>query len=131
MPHRLSALTLAAAALLLAFATALGAYASHGLDNVLEPDRLRTFEIAVQFQFFHSLGLLLVGLLLERQTAALLAKLAALALFAGTLLFCCGLYAASLDGPQILRSLAPIGGSTLIIGWLLLAVHSVLQCRQP
>jgi uncharacterized membrane protein YgdD (TMEM256/DUF423 family) len=125
MAGRLPQLTMAAAGLLLAIATGLGAYAAHGLDTVLAPDRLRTFEIAVDYQFVHGLGLLLVGLLLARRSAGLLIEISAPALFVGTLFFCGGLYASALEGPTLLRSLAPIGGSTLIVGWVVLAVGAL------
>ena len=53
-----SARTLAIAGLLLALATACGAFGAHALRNQLAPERLQLWETAVRYQFFQALGLL-------------------------------------------------------------------------
>jgi len=113
-------LLIAAGALLLALATALGAIASHALGGTLDADALHSFETAVQYQFIHSLGLLAVGVLAERQPSKPLILGAAL-LLVGVLLFCGGVYASSLDGPRFIARLAPTGGVSLIVAWVLVA----------
>lgn len=119
MEFRLTRTLIAFAALLLAVATALGAVASHAL--ALDPDALHSFETAVEYQFIHSLGLLAVSMLAERQPGSATLRIAALLLLVGILLFCGGVYASSLDGPQLIASMAPTGGIALIAGWLLVA----------
>lgn len=52
-----------AAALSIALATALGAFGTHALRPILTPGRFASFDIAVTYQFFHSLGLLGIGCL--------------------------------------------------------------------
>jgi uncharacterized membrane protein YgdD (TMEM256/DUF423 family) len=124
-------LLMSAAALLLALATGIGAIASHALEGSLDADALHAFETAVEYQFIHSLGLLAIAMLAERQPSRLL-LLAALLLFAGILLFCGGVYASSLDGPRLIARLAPTGGVALIGSWALVAVAVLHQTwRKP
>jgi uncharacterized membrane protein YgdD (TMEM256/DUF423 family) len=125
-------LLIAASALLLALATALGAIASHALGGSLDADALHSFETAVEYQFIHSLGLLAVAILAERQASRPLLIAAAL-LLAGILLFCGGVYASSLDGPGWIARLAPAGGMILIGSWLLAAaalLHAAFTSRK-
>jgi uncharacterized membrane protein YgdD (TMEM256/DUF423 family) len=110
---------MATAALLMAIATGLGAWASHGLANLLDASALRTFETAVGYQFVHALGMLGLGMFCTQQPGVRVPGLAALVLLAGILLFCGGLYASSLGGPEWIASLAPVGGIGLIVGWIL------------
>jgi uncharacterized membrane protein YgdD (TMEM256/DUF423 family) len=121
MNSALSRLLLALAALSMAAATALGAYASHGLTGRLDSAALTTLWIGIAFQFFHTLGIAGLALVIDRRPESRLLKIAALAIAAGMLGFCGGLYASSLGGPRSLVSLAPIGGTTLIAAWLLAA----------
>lgn len=109
---------LAIAALLIAVATALGAVASHALDSVLDASSLHSFETAVDYQFWHGLGLLALAIYGERQAGSKLLTLAVALITVGIVLFCGGLYASSLGGPRWIASLAPVGGSALIAGWL-------------
>jgi uncharacterized membrane protein YgdD (TMEM256/DUF423 family) len=110
------------AALALAVATGLGAWASHGLAGALPPARLASLESAIDYQFFHSLGLLVLVALTGRRRPAvtLLAAMAAVA--AGLVLFCGGVYASSLGGPVLLARAAPFGGALLIAGWIAAAI---------
>ena len=110
----------ATGALLLALATALGAIASHALGGTLDAGALHSFETAVEYQFIHSLGLLVAAILLERQPSKPLFIGAAL-LLVGILFFCGGVYASSLDGPRWIARLAPTGGVSLIVAWLVIA----------
>jgi uncharacterized membrane protein YgdD (TMEM256/DUF423 family) len=120
---------MAAAAVLLAVATALGAISSHALGGSLDADALHSFETAVEYQFIHSLGLLAVAILADRQPSRPLV-IGAVLLLAGILLFCGGVYASSLDGPRWVAGLAPTGGVGLIAAWLLVAFAVLDQARR-
>jgi len=115
-----SARTLAAAGVLLALATACGAFGAHALKSQLAPERLQLWETAVRYQFFQALGLLGIGLTLRVIPAAALRAAAAL-IVAGVLLFCGSLYALSFGGPRLLGALTPLGGLAWIGGWLMFA----------
>lgn len=123
MTLQLSRIVLALAMVLLALATGLGAYASHGLT--LEPGPMQSFWIGIGFQFFHALGLLGLALVLERRAQAKILVVATLAIAVGVVLFCGGVYASSLGGPRWIAQLAPMGGVALIAGWLAAAAGTL------
>lgn len=102
---------------------ALGAFGAHALRARLSPDMLRVWETAVNYQFWHTLALLGVGLLVLRTQSAWLT--AAGSLFAlGLLLFSGSLYALALSGIRPLGAITPIGGVLLLGGWLCLLAAS-------
>ena len=116
-----SARTLAIAGLLLALATACGAFGAHALRNQLAPERLQLWETAVRYQFFQALGLIGVGLALRSCDGGALRAAAAL-IVAGVVLFSGSLYGLSLGAPRALGLLTPLGGLAWIGGWLLFAL---------
>ena len=115
-----SARTLAAAGILLALATACGAFGAHALRATLAPERLALWETAVRYQFFQALGLLGVGLAMRTLDGSLL-RTAALLIIVGIVLFSGSLYGLALGAPSLLGVLTPAGGLAWIGGWLLFA----------
>jgi uncharacterized membrane protein YgdD (TMEM256/DUF423 family) len=112
--------TLAVAGLLLALATACGAFGAHALKGHLPAGRLELWETAVRYHFLQALGLLGVGLTLRAlDTGALRAAAALIAV--GIVLFSGSLYALALGAPRALGVLTPLGGLSWIIGWVLFA----------
>lgn len=111
---------LAAAGVLLAIATACGAFGAHALKAQLAPERLQVWEVAVRYQFLQALGLLGIGLALRALDGAALRTAAALIL-SGVVLFSGSLYALALGAPRALGALTPLGGLAWIAGWLLFA----------
>jgi uncharacterized membrane protein YgdD (TMEM256/DUF423 family) len=111
---------LAAAGVMLAIATACGAYGAHALKAQLAPERLEVWEVAVRYQFFQALGLLGIGLTLRVLDAAPLRAAAAL-IASGVVLFSGSLYALALGAPRALGVITPLGGVAWIAGWLLFA----------
>jgi uncharacterized membrane protein YgdD (TMEM256/DUF423 family) len=112
--------TLAIAALLLALATACGAFGAHALKTHLAAERLQLWETAVRYHFFQALGLIGVGLTLRAIDASALRAAAAL-IAGGIVLFSGSLYALALGAPRPLGLLTPLGGLAWIGGWLLYA----------
>lgn len=106
------------------FAVGLGAFGTHGLEGRLEPSDLQTFEVAVRYQMYHALALLLLGLVLERWPGSL-GIWAGWAFVAGTLIFSGSLYTLVLTGMRGFGAVTPIGGLALLAGWVLSAVHLV------
>jgi len=111
---------LIAAALLLATATLLGAFGAHGLRGALSAERMSTYQTAVQYQFFHALGLFGLGLLAERRPGRLL-HIAGATLFAGILIFSGSLYLLVTGAPAWFGAITPVGGLCLIVAWVLAA----------
>jgi uncharacterized membrane protein YgdD (TMEM256/DUF423 family) len=112
--------TLAIAGLLLALATAAGAFGAHALKAQLAPERLQLWDTAVRYQFFQALGLIGVGLVLRSLDSGAL-RAAAVMIVVGVALFSGSLYALSLGAPRSVGALTPVGGLAWIAGWLLFA----------
>ena len=119
---------LAAAGVLLALATACGAFGAHALKGQLPAERLQVWDTAVRYHYFQALGLIGVGLTLRvteggaavlRAAGALSA--AAMLLVSGIILFSGSLYALALGAPRALGMLTPLGGLAWIAAWLLFA----------
>ncbi|MFO1400930.1 MAG: DUF423 domain-containing protein [Steroidobacteraceae bacterium] len=110
-------------ALLLAAGVVVGALGAHLLRARLAPDRFDVLQTAVLYQLVSGLGLLGVGLALERASSgARLLALGGRLLFAGALLFCGSLYLLLAGAPRWVGPLTPLGGACLIAGWTLVAV---------
>jgi len=101
----------------------LGAFGAHSLKNHLTQQKLDVFQTATQYQFFHSLALVLVGILALQAGEQDRKKINRAGIFftAGILLFSGSLYILAFDGPRFFGPITPIGGLSLIIGWSLLA----------
>jgi uncharacterized membrane protein YgdD (TMEM256/DUF423 family) len=112
---------LTVAALLLAAATACGAFGAHALQSRLAPDRLHVYETAVRYHFFHALGLLAIGLAARTLDSGLL-RWSAVLVIAGVLVFAGTLYALALGAPRWLGAVTPLGGLALIAGWIVFAI---------
>jgi uncharacterized membrane protein YgdD (TMEM256/DUF423 family) len=109
-------------AISMAVGVALGAFGAHALRDTLTGRQLDWWHTAQQYQVWHALALVLLGLI-ERQTDRSL-KLAAWLFVAGTLVFSGTLYGMALGGPSWLGAVTPLGGASFIAGWVVLAVAS-------
>ena len=100
-------------------AVAMAAYAAHGIGD---PTAARIVSSGVQMQGWHALALIGAGLWAPR--GGWLADAAGLAFTTGLLLFCGAVYAVGLAGLS-LGIVAPIGGTLLMFGWLLLGASTL------
>ena len=98
--------------MLLALATACGAFGAHALKTQLAPERLQLWETAVRYQFFQALGLVGIGLTLRVIPAAALRAAAALILagMCSSAAVCMRWLSAA---PRLLGALTPLGGTRL------------------
>ncbi|MFC4600490.1 DUF423 domain-containing protein [Cohnella hongkongensis] len=101
---------------------ALGAFGAHMLEDRLTADALDVYDTAVQYQMFHSVGILLVALLIDRLPSPRLAIWAGRLLVVGIVIFSGSLYALALSGVKMLGAITPIGGVAFIAGWICLAL---------
>ncbi len=113
--------TLAIAGILLALATAFGAFGAHALKSQLPPDRLQVYETAVRYHFFHALGLLGIGLTMRFVDAGPV-RWAAVLVVVGIVLFSGSLYALTFGAPRVLGAITPLGGVAMIAGWISFAI---------
>jgi len=105
----------------------LSAYGFHGLaDTLTEADRL-SWRWAVQMQVYNSIGLFLITLLTLHIGSMKLLDIArglfvfSIAVFSGSV------YAEKLGAPQAIGEIAPIGGSSFMIAWGLVALAVILK----
>ncbi len=115
---------LVAGALVMALGVALGAYSAHAAKAAAHPEAARLLQTAVQYQLIHGLGLLFVGVLARAGTSRWLVAAGALILL-GVFWFCGSLWWLALT-THSLGPLAPLGGLSMIAGWIALAVAA---CR--
>ncbi len=125
-------LWIAIGAVLAGVAVGAGAIGTHVLKDVvkLEPPALETYDVAVRYQMYHALGLVLAGLLISRHSHWLLTS-AAIGFAVGIVLFSGGIYAYLATGVKPFVHVVPIGGTLWIIGWLLLAAGALTAKSVP
>ena len=100
----------------------IGAFGAHGLESILTAHaRVDTFDTAVNYQFYHTVALLCLGILMLHVQHKFL-QYAAYAFIAGIVLFSGSLYVLSLTNITILGAITPFGGLAFMIGWLCLAL---------
>ena len=116
-----------AAAVALAAAVGLGAFGAHAVKPRLAPESFAVYQTAVQYHFWHALGLLGVGILMAQWPTAQALAWTAWLLIAGLFLFSGSLYALALTGAPWLGALTPIGGTAFIAAWLILAWVALKQ----
>ena len=114
----------ALAALIGAVGVAAGAFGAHALKARLAPDRLELFELAARYQMIHALALIAAAWAVQRWPSGM-SNAAGWLLFGGVLIFCGTIYALAFGAPRILGAITPIGGLSLIVGWLLLAFAAI------
>lgn len=120
----------------------LGAFAAHGLDKVftekyadgtrvvagqtvpLATKFLNDFKTGAEYQMYHGLALIGLGLLLERK-ASRAAQAAAWSFTIGNVLFAGSLYILTLTGVTKWGAVTPLGGLAYLIGWTLFLVAAV------
>ncbi len=115
--------TLLAAAIGGFLAVAMGAFAAHGLRDLLASQELGWIETAVRFQTYHSLALHGVGALMAWRPARLLSA-AAGAFALGIVLFSGSLYGLAFSGLRNFALITPFGGGFFLVGWVFLGIYA-------
>ena len=115
---------LCAGTVLMALSTVFGAFGVHSLKSVLSADHFETFRTGVYYQFFHSLGVLAVGLIADHRPGKLI-RLSGWLLCTGIVLFSGSLYILVAGAPTWVGFITPLGGMCLIVGWIMAATSLV------
>lgn len=97
-----------------------GAFGAHGLEGKLSDKYMSVWEKAVNYQMYHGLGLILIGII--SGTTSINVNWAGWLLFFGIVLFSGSLYILALTQIRILGAITPIGGVLFIVGWLMLII---------
>ncbi|GAC42836.1 DUF423 domain-containing protein [Paenibacillus popilliae] len=101
---------------------ALGAFGAHIMQPRLTPERMATYETAVQYHMAHALGLILIAILADKLADQKKVQWSARLLFSGMIIFSGSLYLLCFTGFSMLGAITPIGGVAFLIGWLMLAL---------
>lgn len=99
---------------------AAGAFGAHALAPRVTPQRLDTFHTATHYHQLHALALVAAAYAKGRWPGRA-SKLAAWLLLLGMGLFCGSLYLLVLLDAPFLGAITPLGGLSLMGGWLALA----------
>jgi len=90
--------------------------------------------VAVQYQMYHALALLGIGILCACSPAGgsrILPSLAGLAMLAGVAGFSGGLYCIVFDLADLHWAVVPGGGLLMIVGWILLTIAGLFAGSEP
>jgi uncharacterized membrane protein YgdD (TMEM256/DUF423 family) len=126
---------IAIGALIGALGVTLGAFGAHGLADYLSDQgytgddlkrRLDIFDTAILYQLIHALALVFTGLALEHRASAWW-RGASWAFLFGVILFSGSLKTLTFVGSSWnwLGMIAPVGGISMIAGWVALAVGAL------
>ena len=115
---------LVAGATLAGLGVAAGAFGAHGLEGRVTADLLEVFETGARYHVVHAIALLVVGLAMEREGAAVPRwwNVAGWLFTVGILVFAGSLYVLALTGQRWLGAVTPIGGACFLSGWAAVAV---------
>ncbi|MCH2233000.1 MAG: DUF423 domain-containing protein [Crocinitomicaceae bacterium] len=99
----------------------LGAFAAHGLKNIVPEEKyIIIFEKGVRYQMYMGLGFLIVGF--NASKVALSLRLFYWFGLLGVIIFSGLLYLLSITQIKVLGAIVPIGGTLMILSWLLLII---------
>lgn len=104
------------ACILIALGIALGAFGAHGLRGRVPEADLGIWNTAVFYHLFHALALLVLSQMQITKIFPLHLMLAGVIIFSGSL------YALVLSNIRVLGAITPLGGTALIIAWILIGV---------
>ena len=107
-----------------AIAVILGAFGAHALKTMIPPEALATFQTSVHYHFYHSLGLIIIGMLHRMGKVSTALSFSGWIMVTGIILFSGSLYIIGISGIRSIGMITPIGGILFIASWVLLALAS-------
>jgi len=108
-------------------AVAFGAFGAHALKNVLTEHYAKVWETGVQYQMFHAIGLIVIGILMSKSLigpSSLLSR-AGILMFIGVILFSGSLYVLAITQIKVLGAITPIGGVLFLVAWVLVILAAL------
>ena len=106
----------------------LGAFAAHGLKELISPESVQTFETGVRYQMYHALFLLFIGsttfVTMKAKKQIFYLVMIGLLFFSGSIYGLATNLLTNFDFKSI-AFITPIGGLCLIISWVLLFVNFI------
>lgn len=108
-------------AVFMALGVLLGAFGAHALKTQISPEMLLVYKTGVEYQFYHALGLLIIGLIGFHIESKWINR-SAILIGIGIILFSGSLYILTISGIKTIGAITPIGGLSFIAGWISLAI---------
>ena len=113
-------------------AVLLGAFGAHGLEKLVDINAVQTFETGVKYQMYHAFFLLIlanVNKIPEQRK-----KWVFYCVFSGVILFSFSIYLLAINGItsfdfKSIALLTPLGGTLLVLGWILLGYQSLKNLK--
>ena len=111
----------AIASFMMALAIAFGAFGAHALKNILDEYFLKIYNTGVQYHFYNTLGLFAAIFIYALKPTSKKILISLWLIIIGMIIFSFSLYFLAILNMPILGAVTPIGGTLLIIAWLILA----------
>ncbi|QFY41972.1 DUF423 domain-containing protein [Candidatus Methylospira mobilis] len=105
-------------------AVALGAIGAHAFRSQLSEYSLSIYQTAVQYQFLHAFGLILIALLSATRPSSRILCWSGSLMVIGILLFSGSLYTLSITADKFYAIFTPMGGIAFLCAWMLLGIHA-------
>lgn len=112
--------------LMMALAIAIGAFGAHGLKAIVDESLMKIYHTGVSYHFYNTLGLFAIAFMMTLLPKSKKLVVAGYLIFVGTIIFSFSLYFLVLLKLSFLGAVTPIGGSLMIIGWLI-AFFAILK----
>lgn len=109
------------ASLMMAIVIAIGAFGAHGLKASTDEYMMAIYNTGVEYHFYNTLGLFAVAFISYLLPRCKKIIIAGYLLILGTLIFSVSLYMLVLLKLSWLGAITPIGGTLMIISWLIIA----------
>lgn len=103
---------------------ALGAFGAHALEGKISAKYIETWNTGVQYQMFHAIGILIIGVMLGNLAPSSLLSWSGWLMLIGTIIFSGSLYVLSLSGIKVLGAITPLGGVSFLAAWVLLIIFA-------
>lgn len=111
--------------ILAGLSVALGAFGAHGLKKLVDAETVGIYQTGVQYQMYHALALIMVGILAQRMETSLINYagfffIGGIVCFSGSLYLLSSFKAMNKVVPTFVYPITPLGGLLFILGWIFL-----------
>tara|TARA_A100001037_G_scaffold273902_1_gene271167 strand:- start:1811 stop:2128 length:318 start_codon:yes stop_codon:yes gene_type:complete len=96
-----------------------------GVHAQIETEGLSSWNLAVFYQLCHAVLLLFIGFMHRQNDFSIWLTIAGYLFAVGLVLFCGGIYLSQLEAEIWIGKVTPIGGASIIAGWLCLLISMV------
>lgn len=117
------------ASFMMAITIAIGAFGAHGLKPYLDEYSTDIYEKAVSYQFNNTLGLFFISFASYLLPYSTKITKSYYFILLGTIIFSFSLYILALTKIMWLGAITPIGGTLMIIGWILCGYSIIKEVK--